>query len=123
MKTFRPPPLRAATAASVSQAALTYAACGFSVVPLSGKRPTIPWHSWQSRAAPEPLIRQWCAAGLLSNVGLVCGPASANLVVLDLDDPSGYTAFASTFSALANTYTVATGGGLGKHLYFATAHL
>ena len=47
----------------------------------------------------------------------------ANLIVLDLDGAGGYPAFAATFPPLAETYTVASGGGVGKHVYFYTDSL
>ena len=64
------------------------------------------------------MIRAWVQAGLFGNVGLVCGSVSNNLVVLDLDAAAGYAAFAATFPRLAETYTVASGGGVGRHVYF-----
>src|SRR5690606_35973644 len=57
------------------------------------------------------------------NIGIVCGKVSGNLLVLDLDGAAGYPAFAATFPALAETYTVASGGGVGKHVYFYTDSL
>ncbi len=36
---------------------------------------------------------------------------------------AGYPAFAATFPHLAQTYTVATGGGVGKHVYFRVEEL
>jgi hypothetical protein len=118
-----PPILRAAQAENVVQAAFHYAALGFSVLPLQGKCPVIPWRHWQKYAAPPPLIEIWARAGFLQNVGLVCGPVSRNLVVLDLDDPRGYRALQHTFPDLLNTFTVATGSGQGKHLYYFARHL
>src|SRR5690606_25523859 len=56
--------------------------------------------------------------GILQNIGIVCGTVSGNLVVLDLDGAAGYPAFAASFPHLADTYTVATGGGVGRHVYF-----
>ena len=44
-------------------------------------------------------------------------------MVLDLDGAAGYPAFAATFPHLAETYTVATGGGVGKHVYFRVEEL
>ena len=49
---------------------------------------------------------------------LICGAVSNNLVVLDLDGAVGYPVFAAKFPHLAETYTVATGGGIGKHVYW-----
>ena len=118
-----PPIIRAAQAENVLQAAFQYAALGLSVLPLLGKRPTIPWRHWQQYAASPAVIASWARAGLLNNVGLVCGHASGNLVVLDLDDLRGYDAFCGVFPGLSNTFTIATGSGKGKHLYFFTRQL
>lgn len=119
-----PPIVRAAAKPAVLDAALSYANLGLSVLPLNGKRPTLPtWRSYQQQAAAPDQIRRWYRAGRLGNVGLVCGAASGNLVVLDLDDLAGYAAFTATFPHLAETYTVATGSGLGKHLYWRVVRL
>jgi hypothetical protein len=117
------PMLRATQADNVLQAAFQYAALGLSVLPLHGKRPTIPWRHWQQVAASPAVIASWARVGLLENVGIVCGQASSNLVVLDLDDLRGYDALRHTFPDLSNTFTVATGSGKGKHLYFFSQQL
>ena len=69
------------------------------------------------------LKADWHRAGLIQNVGLICGAISRNLVVLDLDGAAGYPAFAATFPHLTDTFTVATGGGVGRHVYFYTDRL
>src|SRR5690606_1293233 len=61
--------------------------------------------------------------GILQNIGIVCGTVSGKLVVLDLDGAAGYPAFAASFPHLADTYTVATGGGVGRHVYFHTEQM
>ena len=100
-------------------AALAYATLGLSVIPLDGKRPALPtWTQYQQEAASSEAIKAWSSAGLLQNIGIVCGSVSGNLVVLDLDGAAGYPAFAATFPALAETYTVASGGGVGRDGYF-----
>ncbi|MEL6526114.1 MAG: bifunctional DNA primase/polymerase, partial [Chloroflexota bacterium] len=68
-------------------------------------------------------IQGWHTRHLLENVGIVCGAVSGNLVILDLDGAAGYPAFAATFPHLAQTYSVATGGGVGKHVYFRVQEL
>ncbi|MCL4876198.1 MAG: bifunctional DNA primase/polymerase [Anaerolineae bacterium] len=109
----------AAQAKTISEAAHAYRELGFSVLPLQGKRPVCPdWKQYQQHAADLPTINTWHHAKLLENVGLVCGAVSDNLVVLDLDGAAGYPAFAATFPHLAESYTVATGGGVGKHIYW-----
>ncbi len=111
--------VQAAQQQTTLSAALAYAALGLSIIPLDGKRPALTsWTTYQQTAASPETIRAWSSAGLLKNLGIVCGRVSGNLVVLDLDGAAGYPAFAATFPHLAQTYTVATGGGVGKHVYF-----
>lgn len=116
MSTFRLPPIvEAAQQDTVQSAALACASLGLSVIPLDGKRPALAsWTQFQKQRADTKQIRAW----KFGNLGLVCGAVSGNLVVLDLDDVPGYAAFAATFPVLAETYTVASGGGVGRHVYF-----
>jgi hypothetical protein len=112
------PIVRAAQAKNSLSAALQYAEIGFSVLPLKGKIPSLQaWTQYQVEPATFDEIHNWHRAGLLENVGIVCGAVSNNLVVLDLDGPAGYPAFAAMFPHLAETLTVATGGGVGQHVY------
>lgn len=115
-----PPIVRAAQQDTTFSAALAYAALGLSVIPLDGKRPALKsWTQFQHERADEQMIRSWT----FDNIGIVCGVVSGSLVVLDLDGAAGYPAFAATFPGLAETYTVASGGGIGKHAYFYANHL
>lgn len=101
----------AAQSESIGAAALAYAALGLSIIPPQGKRPALTtWTEYQQTAASPETIRAWGSAGLLKNIGIICGNVSGNLVVLDLDGAAGYPAFAATFPTLAATYTVASGG-------------
>lgn len=119
-----PPIVRAAQQDTMLSAALAYAALGLSIIPLDGKRSALTtWTVYQQTAASPEAIRAWGSAGLLKNIGIVCGEVSDNLVVLDLDGAAGYPAFAATFPALANTYTVASGGGVGWHVYFSVERM
>src|SRR5690242_8675900 len=106
--------LQAAQEPTTVSAALAYAALGLSIIPLDGKRPALTtWTAYQQTATSPETIRAWSGAGLLKNIGIVCGRVAGNLVVLDLDGAAGYPAFAATFPTLAETYTVASGGGVG----------
>ena len=119
-----PPIIQAAQHESITVAALAYAALGLSIIPLDGKRPALTsWTQFQQKPADEATIRAWTQAGLFGNVGIVCGAVSGNLVVFDLDATAGYAAFAATFPHLAETYTVASGGGVGRHVYFYAEQL
>lgn len=114
-----PPIVQAAQEQNSHSAALAYAALGLSIIPLDGKRPALTsWIAYQQKAASPEVIQSWHRSGLLKNIGIVCGKVSGNLVVLDLDGAAGYPAFAATFPALSETYTVASGGGVGRHVYF-----
>ncbi len=114
--------VQAAQSKTILEAAIAYMKLGFSVLPLKGKRPALDnWKQYQDKAAGLATIQHWYKAGLLQNVGLICGGVSGNRVALDLDGAAGYPAFAATFPALAETYTVATGGGVGKHIYWQVA--
>ncbi|MBZ0304974.1 MAG: bifunctional DNA primase/polymerase, partial [Anaerolineae bacterium] len=114
-----PPIVQAAQSGSIYEAAQGYTAQGMRVISLNGKRPALNgWKEYQQHKATATEIEIWHKNGLLENIGIVCGEVSDNLVVLDLDGAAGYPAFAATFPHLAQTYTVATGGGVGKHVYF-----
>ncbi len=100
------------------QAALAYQNLNLSVLPLNGKRPAlISWTKYQFAPPTADEIAAWQHEDLFGNVGIICDRPSDNLVVIDFDGPGGYPAFAATFPNLAETYTVATGGGVGKHIY------
>jgi hypothetical protein len=99
-------------------AALVYHNAGLCVIPLTGKRPTLGgWKHYQTQRPTEANLRRWAKEGLLQNLGIVCGAVSRKLVVLDFDGPAAYAAFAALFPALAESFTVATGSGQGKHVY------
>ncbi len=120
----QPSIIQAAQAESVLKAALHYAELGLSIIPLKGKRPALSsWVRYQNQRADALTIQRWHQAGLLNNLGMVCGRVSQNLVVLDLDGRGGHPAFAATFPQLAQTYTVATGGGIGRHVYLRPEQL
>lgn len=119
MNSTSTPPIVLAAQSNIVESVKGYAALGMSVIPLKGKRPALTsWAQHQQSRASEAEIATWHHQGILQNIGIVCGAVSGNLVVLDLDGAAGYPAFAATFPHLAETYTVATGGGVGKHVYF-----
>ena len=113
---------------SVLDAALYYRQCGFSVLPLDGKRPHARLirhtHGFASTkrlasdGANDDHVRKWFAEPGV-NIGIFCGDPSGGLVVVDLDDcdlrPTGAT--------LPLTPLVKTGRSLarGYHLYYRGA--
>ena len=102
-------------------AALGYAAAGFRVLPLIGKRP--PFGDWPNRASRDPaVIREWWRAYRDPNVGLLCGDG---LLVLDVDGNDArheLERLEAHYGPLPPAPMVATGrDGYGRHLYFAAA--
>lgn len=116
--------VQAAQSGSIYNSAQAYERLSMSVIPLKGKRPALnSWKAYQTNRATSTQIEGWHKNGLLDNIGIVCGEVSDNLVVLDLDGVAGYPAFSATFPHLAQTYTVATGGGTGSHVYFRVGQM
>lgn len=104
------------TSAYVTRA-LELAKAGLTPIPLNGKRPVL--DGWQKlRGVTAEQIAEWDSKGLWQNIGLVCGEASKNLVVIDFDGLVGYDLFKAQFPALVDTCTIATGSGKGMHVYF-----
>lgn len=113
----------ASTRPTVHEAAVAYFFEGLSVIPLAGKKATVNWVQYQQQVAVPERIHFWHKSGKLMNVGVVCGQVSKNLVVMDLDGQAAIDAFEHTFPFLLDTFTVITGSGKGKHLYYRVASL
>jgi len=103
------------------QAAILYLGMGFSVIPCLGKQPApgIRWQEFQRRQPTLAELIEWERHGKFQNVGIVCGPVSGNLAVIDLDGiPAIRAFFAEMFTKLLITFMVWTGSGRGLHLYY-----
>ncbi|UCG97888.1 MAG: bifunctional DNA primase/polymerase, partial [Burkholderiales bacterium] len=74
-----------AGSAAMRDAALAYAARGWSPIPVEarGKRPLVPWLEFQQRIATADEIDDWFRRWPDANVGLVTGRVSG-LVVVDV---------------------------------------
>lgn len=103
---------------SVIEAAFAYARLGFSVIAYKGKLPSVYWIPHQTQRASLRQLAYWHNRGLMPNVGIVTGAVSGNLVVADLDGLKSVATFEFEFPELLNTYTVASGSGEGKHIYY-----
>lgn len=115
----KPAIVEAARAATVLDAALLYLQQGLSVIPCVGKRAALnAWADFQSRHASRYLVQEWSRTGRLQNVAIICGQVSGGLVVIDLDGDDAVDHFYSTFPKYRHTYTVLSGSGHGRHLYF-----
>jgi hypothetical protein len=105
------------------QAAIAYFYEGLSVLPLTGKQSLRKWEERQTTVAIPETIHTWNKRGWLKNIGIVCGQVSHNLVVMDLDGLAAVEAFEKEFPYLLDTFTVQTGSGHGKHLYYRVSSL
>lgn len=106
------------------QAALDYAAAGYAVFPVAenAKKP-LTAHGVKDATRDRDQINAWWSKHPNANIGLACGSASGNLLVVDLDNKSGKSGskalrdWSMIYGKLPDTYTVATPSG-GRHLYY-----
>jgi hypothetical protein len=109
--------------AAMLDAALAYAAHGWSVIPMQprAKRPLLPWRAHQQRRAGREQIEHWYTRWPDANVGVVTGAVSG-IVVVDVDlrhgGPDSVAQLEAVHGPLPVTVESITGGG-GRHLYFA----
>lgn len=100
---------------------------GWSVIPITpvvpgdnyrdGKHPSTAggeWLAYTKRQATDDELQGWFD-GRESNIGVVCGEVSGNLVVIDCDDLKTYAALCYVYPALSASLTVETGKGI--HIY------
>src|ERR1044071_13540 len=101
----------------VTARALYYIERGLTVFPVDGKKPLV--KGWpELRDITPKQVHEWNDQGLWKNIAMVTGEASGNICVIDFDGLAGYEMFKTKFPELVETKTVATGSGLGMHVYF-----
>jgi len=95
-----------------------YRAHGWCVIPVpfGRKAPIIQWRTYQRRKSTPAELQTWFG-GRESNLAVVCGKISGNLVVLDFDDVAVYHKFFNTEKIESGTLVVRTGSGK-RHVYF-----
>lgn len=109
--------VRAASQPTAFEAAVLYVtACGFSVAPVQGKRPTVDWARYQTVAPSVTDLRFWHRHGLIPGVAIITGQVSGGLVILDLDGPEAAHVYARQWPHLLETYIVKSANGY--HLYY-----
>jgi hypothetical protein len=95
-----------------------------SLIPLKwgDKRPEVHWKNFQVQPPSPDQIRSWFLDGKLHNFGVLCGPASGNLAVLDFDSVKAYEKFFPNPERRkeleAKTVVVKTGRGV--HVWLRT---
>jgi hypothetical protein len=102
--------------------ALSYAARGWSVIPLhftgdtdNRKRPLVEWDQFKKERATAAMIREWWGKWPNANIGIVMGEVSG-LIAIDVDGPHGVELLRRAKVSVPQTACVATGNGY--HAYY-----
>ncbi len=102
----------------ILQVALDLLSEGISTIPLKprSKAPALTtWAEFQRRLPTEEEVRRWFADPNL-NLGVICGPVSGNLFVLDFDTPEASKRFAADYATVVRGCPVVK-TSRGLHLY------
>ena len=86
---------------------------GWPVIPISGKKPAVPWRIYQSQRPPLDVVKRWFSPGRY-NLAIVTGRISG-LVVIDCDTCDDASWWKKTYPH--TPLAVSTGGG-GRHFYY-----
>lgn len=103
---------------SFLDAALSYRARGWSIIPIGGdKKPIGKWIKYQTELPTEDDLEKLFKKSNVKGLAVICGAVSGNLVARDFDDMDAYKRWAEAHPDLAKTLpTVKT--ARGRHVYF-----
>ena len=93
---------------------------GFSIIPVKAKdkRPNVPtWADYQDRQPEKEKIEFWLKQKLFENIGVICGMASNNIVVIDIDDETIVEKLAIDLKKIYNKGHWIVKTGKGYHIY------
>jgi len=91
---------------------------GISVLPVQGKRPAVrSWARFQAQIMPPQDFNAIMRSSPQLGIAIVAGEVSQNLVIVDLDGLEAVRRFRDAFPDLCDSLTVASGSGLGQHIY------
>jgi len=99
---------------SVLSSAELYLELGLCVIPVAfrQKRPIIPWEPYQHTRPTHEAIRTWFGDHKFLNIGIVCGPVSDNVTILDFDKTDAYHRFFDSSTLESSTPVVRTARGV-----------
>ena len=110
-----------ADAGGLLESALSYAARGWSIIPVKfddgRKRGAVRWKRYQDIAPGVTLLKRWFSSGKYPALGVILGPSSRNLACRDFDEAEAFEVWAESHPDLAASLpTVRTRRGF--HVYF-----
>jgi hypothetical protein len=92
---------------------------GFNVLPIEGKRPTIPWENWQLIEQTENDVTNLGWNSKVTGIGGICG--INDLRNIDFDKVTDYSIIEMMFKRLGlgdkYSWTVKSGSGIGYHIW------
>lgn len=113
---------------SILEIAQQYVEAGLSVIPVKADGSKSPlftgWRAYSEKIADEAQLAEWFGSGKIVGVGVVPGPASGNLVILDFEHKDGESAYIEWIRRLPDDLrqivetlpTVSTPSG-GRHIW------
>ena len=101
----------------IADYALKYLELGLSVMPAKGKVPLVQWTDFQDTPPDKKTIQKWWNKWPDANIAIVCGKASGNLLVVDIDGPEKKERFKALGLPL-KTWISKT--ARGWHVYYRT---
>ncbi|MEW6702006.1 MAG: bifunctional DNA primase/polymerase, partial [Bacteroidota bacterium] len=92
---------------------------GFNVLPIEGKRPTIPWENWQLIEQTENDVINLGWNGNVTGIGGICGINDLRNIDFDKVTDNGIVEMICKRLGLGDKYlwTVKSGSGVGYHLW------
>jgi len=96
-----------------------YQSLGFAVLPAihGQKRPNVEWKTFEEKGPSKKQVKDWFKKGK-HNIAIICGPPSADLVVLDFDNMAIYPQFFD--KKLEDETIVVKTGSDKRHVYVRT---
>lgn len=103
----------------IEMAKIYHKTFGFNVLPIQGKRPTIPWENWQIIEQTEQDVIELGWNGNITGIGGICGINDLRNIDFDKLTDQSIVEMICKRLGLGETYswTVKSGSGIGYHVW------